>query len=949
MVRSVLELSCFNMILFVLLLLSSGCTLQSAMDCSSGGCVVSGSVNSFIITGVVGGIDSFEDLLLTSAADPSFKIQTSRILNGLTAEVTSLDGLTTYCTQTVAGNVTQVTTTGCGLLNGTYRVTLTGNEAGSSSVFMATANFTKNTWSLPTQNISAFTGETLNLTPSAGVAGFTTNYSGLGYFDLTSFLYTVPMSAGLGTESFQIRDSFNQVVDYNISRKKFTAMPALAVPSSVQSEENRLQSITDDGTTNLYGLTVVTPWDWGVVDDTLLRPMKREYIKIQKSVDGGSSWFRVGFYQLPDNCSNVSGKVIFSNGKLYMLVSYWNRFNTSSWSLQESSDEGNTWSEITNDSDSNVAINWIDLIAADDGSIVIAGTKNNYSTGKSNWFAQKCTSSPATCNDSVLFTPTTENSAYIGGVVKDASGNIYIGGGMMDASFNRYIVIAKSTDDGVTFAKINEFASTAAVGTFDISSDGTKMIFGGTRSFTYPTILLSTDSGATFNLTTDPCTTNYQVAKAKILSSGTLMASCVNYAGASPVYRHARSSNNGSTWSVTSVGNIIYFASALGLHYEFTTSSPFMLRSTSNSGTSYTSRGIPGSIALVPGDSVFMGMLTVDPTTTYIVGASSYTGSTRRGFIKRTTDGTAWSTYFQNTTGSNNIRSIAKSPTTGSIFAVGETVGANLTWNVFRDIGSGFTNIMNWAPASTTGGNLRDIEITSTGRIYLIGSTVNTSVGLRANVRMSTDDGATWTDIDSYQLGANWGAEYIAGTTDGEDLWVGGGAHDSSFKTKWLVRKYSGGIWTTEDLHSFGAGTDKAYAHHVYKAPSGRFYAVGEYFHTSTRTKHAAIRVRNNADGTWSTLQDYVPFPGGQAANYKVLEVDNVLYVAGFVEQPDGRFAASVRILRDNIWSTVDLFIHKNEGRVHDIVPCDTSSVCIVGASISEYGHYLTFLRKVVQ
>lgn len=932
-----------NLIVFMLAATLAACTMQSAMDCSSGTCVPLGSVeiSDFSLKGVVGTGDISEDLYLISASDPSFTIDTPHTLSALTARVLSTDGLTEYCNQTLTGHNLQISMVGCGLANGTYNIELSATFDADSSTRVKTATFEKRLWNLPTQNLSLFSGESTNLTPSSGVGPYTTDYSGFGYFDLSSFNYSVPLPGGIGSETFRITDSFNQFVDYSISRKMFADIRVFASPYA-SSSNLYLSNLTNDGT-NLYALVAVSAWDRFITTESSLNPQKSNYYKIYKSTNLGSSWTATGMYTIPDASTYQHATLVYHNGKLYLAAGFLTPISKEGWVLSESSDEGNTWTTLHMNRSSSETYDYVDMVATNDNTLLIASVVG--SLGNQTWGFHKCQLSPTVvCTASTMFTPALNYRARMVQLAKDSNGHIYAGGTFKNGGTDQYVTVGKSTDHGATFTKLKEWQDNVAnIVAADVTADGSKIALGGYIGASTPIVHISTDAGVNFS-SSIPCA-GWNVVDVEFHTNNDIMTTCFEFDFGTYYYYVTKSSDNGATWSSSTVTSQYELETEMGHLFQYSTSGVASLRSTTNFGASYTNRTVITQ-GVNSGDALFLGLYDNGATSAFAVGSQATSSFTRNGVIyKSTNGGNSWVEDYVNTTGSNQIRAFTKSPTTNSLFAVGDTV-TPYSWNVYRNTGASWGIVSSVTPASGNRGAAYDVKVNSTGQVFLIGSNyINPGFVYQGVVMASSDDGATWTTVDTFFLDATKNAEYLSGMTDGADLWVSGWGVDASNVRKWIVRKYSGGTWTTEDELSFGATTTMAAARHIYKGASGKYYSAGEYM-DANGARHWVVRVRNNSDGTWSTLLDYQP--GSRSAfAVKMLEVGGVLYVGGAMEKDDGKFYGTVRMYKNNQWYTIDNSVLTTRGILHDLIPCGASNMCLSVNSINQEGHYRGVIRII--
>jgi hypothetical protein len=171
-------------------------------------------------------------------------------------------------------------------------------------------------------------------------------------------------------------------------------------------------------------------------------------------------------------------------------------------------------------------------------------------------------------------------------------------------------------------------------------------------------------------------------------------------------------------------------------------------------------------------------------------------------------------------------------PTAG-VFVVGSTQAAQKggtvgIWFVRRstDAGASWSTVDTFQLASGYRSVAMGVAANSTG-IYVVGSaSASYKSGAPSHwiVRKSTNGGNSWTTVDDYQLAAGNSSEARCIATDANgNLWVAGRGNAGQ-GNRWIVRKSVGGagLWTTVDV--FDAGVD---ANAIASSPSGNVFVGG--------------------------------------------------------------------------------------------------------------------------
>ena len=75
---------------------------------------------SLSILGITGSNDTIQDQALSSLGDPEIFYTASQRLKTIVAEITSIDGTTSYCKKELSNPLSSITLSSCSLANGNY-------------------------------------------------------------------------------------------------------------------------------------------------------------------------------------------------------------------------------------------------------------------------------------------------------------------------------------------------------------------------------------------------------------------------------------------------------------------------------------------------------------------------------------------------------------------------------------------------------------------------------------------------------------------------------------------------------------------------------------------------------------------------------------------------------------------------------------------------------------
>ncbi len=207
-------------------------------------------------------------------------------------------------------------------------------------------------------------------------------------------------------------------------------------------------------------------------------------------------------------------------------------------------------------------------------------------------------------------------------------------------------------------------------------------------------------------------------------------------------------------------------------------------------------------------------------------------------------------------------------------------------------------------------------------------------------VRKSSDQGNTWSTVDTFQdmpliSGSGNGVKSIVTDTSG-NVYVAGS------NGGWIVRKSSneGSTWTTVDSYQSTPGR-AASANAITLDNSGKIYAAG-FGTNSSNMWQWIVRKRSNAGTMWSTV-DFYNLDSGHFALPNAISADSSgnVYTAGFegafspgVFYPPSNWIVRKGTNHGNAWATVDSSPTREIGAMASAITVDTSgNVYVAGYS----------------
>jgi hypothetical protein len=260
----------------------------------------------------------------------------------------------------------------------------------------------------------------------------------------------------------------------------------------------------------------------------------------------------------------------------------------------------------------------------------------------------------------------------------------------------------------------------------------------------------------------------------------------------------------------------------------------------------------------------------------YAVG-SAYNGLGGSRWIVRKLSAGAWATvddFGLAPDQSATAKGAAVSPD-GSIFVVGGGASAASIanrWIVRRsdDGGATWTTVDDFQAAADKRAAAAGVGVDSNGRVFVSGFGVtkaNANGGSSWVVRRSTDNGDTWTSVDTYTPGKIFSAMGNSLTIDSSGNILVAGYRSDKTELHWIVRKSTtgnAGSWTNVDDYQYNS-TSNSQANAITTDPSGAVFVTGNG--AAGSIYHWVVRKSLDGGSTWSISDDVVQGTGWAVAN----------------------------------------------------------------------------------
>lgn len=244
----------------------------------------------------------------------------------------------------------------------------------------------------------------------------------------------------------------------------------------------------------------------------------------------------------------------------------------------------------------------------------------------------------------------------------------------------------------------------------------------------------------------------------------------------------------------------------------------------------------------------------------YVVASNAYDNSNVNHWVVRKSidAGFTWNTVddFMYAAANTYSTSIAKN-SLGHIFVTGYGSG---NWFIRKSTDNGTTwNTIDTFTYLGFGASPSSIKIDDTsGHIYVSGSARDASSVNYWLVRKSSDNGASWTTIDTFQLFAGKYSSCLKLVISGSNIFSAGIGLNNSDISNWVVRRSSdgGASWTTVDTYNL-AISYSAFLSDIYSPTASTLFTIGSGI-DSTNKSHWIVRKSTDNGNTWVTVNDFL-------------------------------------------------------------------------------------------
>lgn len=281
------------------------------------------------------------------------------------------------------------------------------------------------------------------------------------------------------------------------------------------------------------------------------------------------------------------------------------------------------------------------------------------------------------------------------------------------------------------------------------------------------------------------------------------------------------------------------------------------------------------------------GGVLVGANTAYVVGYDRDAGG-HTLWATRESTGAAFSTVdsYQYPASTNNAEAFAATvDSSGDVFVTGFAVDAALVqhWVVRKAAAGVWSTSDDYTCADVAGGtSAGGFSAVASGSTVYVGGRCHDGAGLSYwVVRKSTNSGSTWATASVVHEGASGGnGAHLALNPSTGNLYAGGGSDGTM-----LLRMSSdgGSTWTDVDSFSLG-GTNNTEAKGVYITGNGTIYTAGAV--NDGVTTHWIVR--SNVTGSFTTIDNFTMGGSVAMAMGLVGDASNNVYVAGLATDAGG-------------------------------------------------------------
>lgn len=283
-----------------------------------------------------------------------------------------------------------------------------------------------------------------------------------------------------------------------------------------------------------------------------------------------------------------------------------------------------------------------------------------------------------------------------------------------------------------------------------------------------------------------------------------------------------------------------------------------ILRKSTDGGSTWT---VIDDYQLAPNKAAsFSSIFINNPTNEIYVLAAAYDSSnTSHWIVRKSIDsGSTWTVIDDYVyAASSSSASAMTIDSLGNLYVAGQ---GGTKWIIRKSTDSGATwNTMSIFDYSGTGATSspRSIKIDSSNNIYVLGYGFNSSIIASSLVSKSTDGGVTWTTVDIFQLFSGYNSIGVSLVLESSYIYCLGYGYDSNGKSTWYTRRSSdaGATWTTVDTFQLTANFNSV-SNYIFVNSLSHIYTLGNGVDASSKT-HWIIRKSTDHGSTWTTLEDY--------------------------------------------------------------------------------------------
>ncbi len=288
--------------------------------------------------------------------------------------------------------------------------------------------------------------------------------------------------------------------------------------------------------------------------------------------------------------------------------------------------------------------------------------------------------------------------------------------------------------------------------------------------------------------------------------------------------------------------------------------------------------------------AIGLGILSQPSGNLFAVGYAYDALANLNWVVRKSTDaGATWTTSeaFQLSAGQTATGDSITQDSAGVLYASGAAADGTgmFHWIVRKsaDSGTTWTTVDDFNAVSDKDAFAEGGVSDSSGALYIVGNAMNSTFNSRWTVRKTVDGGTTWTTSDDYSKESDKNAAASGIAVDhGTSIVAVGNATTSASVQMWTIRRSTdnGATWSTVDEFTLADGQESQ-ANSVVRDPFGNFYVVGSAV-DSNALRHLVLRKSSDGGATWSTLHDFQLSADANTSGYRLnSDPDGNLYVVG--------------------------------------------------------------------